>query len=184
MRIITELFNNTKLCWESFAKFVSVSDLWSLISDLIWVFYKERREESRLMTVITVRPVLAVITTVLLLTGSGCTTCCSWASCRLFTTSSMSIISWFCSIISRGGRLGPLQVSRGQRQTVTCSEERMRRGEGERRVQSSSEMKPFRAGSLGLHLWSGVNQSSSECESLTLMILTMCWEQTAPLYLL
>ena len=50
MRIITELFNNTKLCWESFAKFVSDLCLWSLISDLwslIWSEFSTRRGERR-----------------------------------------------------------------------------------------------------------------------------------------
>ena len=46
MRIITELFNNTKLCWESFAKFVCDLCLWSLISDL-WSDLSFLRGEER-----------------------------------------------------------------------------------------------------------------------------------------
>ena len=90
--------------------------------------YEERRDRrSRLLTVTdTGTPLTTVLPAPSLLTGAGCTTWASWASCRLFTTSSMSMISWFCSIISLGGRLGPLQVSRGQRQTVTYSRQSVR----------------------------------------------------------
>ena len=53
-----------------------------------------------------------------LLTGSGRT---SFGSAFIsLTTSSISMMSWSSSIISLGGRLGPLHVSLSHRHTVAC----------------------------------------------------------------
>ena len=98
------------------------------------------------------RKELTIVLTPWLLTGSGCTTCscCSW---RPFSTSLKSMASFASSIISRGGRLKPLQVSLLHRQTITCN------------------------------LLGAVKFTQYHASRLTLMILTSCWLQTAWLYL-